>query len=345
MTANLFHQGVPLNFSFFVSASLALASILCSTAFAQSWAPTTGVLFANPATTKVGIGTATPTVSLEVAGAVKIRDSLIVANRNLLKEIDELKFVFSILFPDRMIFLNGGVFQMGKAGVVDAVHQVTLSSFSISNTECTQREYKRIMGATSNHSKFLGETNPVECVSWFDAVLYCNARSKFEGKDTVYTYTSRNGGYATSCLDLGGLVINYTKKGYRLPTEAEWEYACGTRTTSSYFFGNDTSQLKYYAWYAGNSLNTTHPVAMLFPNAWGLYDMAGNVAEWCNDWWASSYGSAAVTNPTGPGDSNNKVVRGGQWADSPAGCRTAPHPCTNLWYVGPCFGFRVVLPQ
>jgi len=141
------------------------------------------------------------------------------------------------------------------------------------------------MGTNPSHFKN-NPQNPVEMVSWHDAQAFCQKLSQITGKT------------------------------YRLPTEAEWEYACRAGTTTRYYFGDDANQLEDYAWYSGNSQNTTHPVGQKKPNAWGLYDMSGNVWEWCEDNWHNSY--AWVTN-----NSNVHIIRGGSWCSYPSGCRSA----------------------
>ncbi|MGA2506129.1 MAG: formylglycine-generating enzyme family protein [Chitinispirillaceae bacterium] len=217
-----------------------------------------------------------------------------------------------------------GTFLMGvdsiyqTAGIVntfgDTIHQVTLSAFYLDTTEVTQEEYLSLMGV--NPSYFRDSTNgasyPVEQVTWFDAVLYCNARSKSEGKDTIYSFSHITGEPGNGCQGLLDLAIDYMKNGYRLPTEAEWEYACRGGTTTNYWWGNDTNGMGDRAWTFYNSGNTTHIVATKVANAYGLYDMTGNVWELCNDWYGS-YPSGAITNPTGAATGTHRVLRGGSW--------------------------------
>jgi formylglycine-generating enzyme required for sulfatase activity len=139
--------------------------------------------------------------------------------------------------------------------------------------------------------------NPVERVSWNDAQAFCEKLSQI------------------------------TWKTYRLPTEAEWEYACRAGTTTRFYFGHDVNQSGNYAWYKGNSGNKTHPVGQKKPNAWGLYDMSGNVWEWCEDDWHDSY-AGAPNDGTAWIDNDNcsqsrKCLRGGSWSDLPSYCRSA----------------------
>lgn len=251
-----------------------------------------------------------------------------------------------------MKYISSGTFQMGQAGVPYAlpVHSVTVSSFFMDSTLVTQAAYLSLMGV--NPANFTGDSKrPVEMMTWFDAVLYCNKRSQRDGKDTVYSFTGITGTPGNGCTALAGLTINYAKNGYRLPTEAEFEYACRAGTTTPYYWGNDTtvSVMGNYAWYYLNSNNVTQAVAGKLPNAFGLYDMSGNVFEVCNDW-AGVYSSAVQTDPTGPTSGTVRIVRGGVYNYMPgegatllgsgyrdtAHCTVDPaHPWSNV-------GFRCV---
>lgn len=178
--------------------------------------------------------------------------------------------------------IPAGTFTMGDDN--DAP-EVTLSkSFSLGIHEVTQSQYERVMG--NNPSGFKGANNPVEQVSWEDAVEFCRKLSELPAEKAA------------------GRV-------YRLPTEAEWEYACRAGTTTKYSFGDDDSELGNYAWFKGNSGNTSHPVGGKKPNAWGLYDMHGNVWEWCQDWYGD-YPSGTVTDPMGATSGSYRVNRGGR---------------------------------
>ena len=251
-----------------------------------------------------------------------------------------------------MVQITGGTFQMGST-TGDAeeapVHTVTVSDFWLDTTEVTQKQYGDLMSSTYigftapswSSSYGLGDNNPAYYVNWYDAVLYCNARTKASGSsDTVYSYTSISGTPGNDC-ELSGLSIDLSKQGYRLPTEAEWEYACRGGTTTDYYWGSNSAG--DYAWYLSNSGSSTHPVAQKLPNAYGLYDMSGNVWEWCNDWYGS-YDSGSATNPTGPSSGSYRVRRGGSWHINASFLRSAfrfyYRPDIEYSY----FGFRVVLP-
>ncbi len=235
-----------------------------------------------------------------------------------------------------MVSLPGGTFQMGSTNTAlelgteddeEPIHSVTVSAFYMDSALVTQASYQSLMGVNPSYfdTGTLASRQPVESMTWFDAVLYCNARSKHDGYDTVYSYTSigfYSGGVAgNGCDSLGNLTINYSQNGYRLPTEAEWEYACRAGTTTDYYWGQsyppittaDTAEISVHAWWNLNSSNGTQPVATKPANAFGLYDMSGNAWEWCNDWWAQGYTSGSQTNPTGPTSGRYRVLRGGSW--------------------------------
>jgi formylglycine-generating enzyme required for sulfatase activity/serine/threonine protein kinase len=196
-----------------------------------------------------------------------------------------------------LVQIPAGTFLMGspssESGCDDdeTQHRVTITRpFYMGIHEVTQEQYEAMMG--NNPSNFKGAKNPVEQVSHDDAVAFCRKLSQPTGK-TV-----------------------------RLPTEAEWEYACRAGTTSRFSFGDSDSSLSDHAWYSGNSGRQTHSVGGRKPNAWGLYDMHGNVWEWCSDWYGE-YPSGNSIDPKGPNNGSIRVLRGGSWGHDPQDCRSA----------------------
>ena len=248
--------------------------------------------------------------------------------------------------PEGMVLIQsaGVEFQMGQSGFDSSEAPIHTAAFSyhfwIDTTEVTQATFAAVMGTASEAAE---ENLPVVNISWFDAALYCNARSKHDGKDTVYAYQSMSGAPGQNPV-LNELTIRSEAIGYRLPTEAEWEYACRIDSLTLFFWGNDYLAASTYAWTRENSDNAVHEVAQKKPNRFGLYDMAGNVWEWCNDWFDSRYYTIAPPlDPTGPQSGTERVIRGGSWKHSlyfsQAGTRskTAPQNSSNT------IGFRTVL--
>ena len=248
-----------------------------------------------------------------------------------------------------MINIPGGSFLMGTTNGKrnkKSVHKVTVSSFFIDRTEVTQGEYRRLMSkyySSYRKNKWSlsygsGDSYPAYNVNWYDAVLYCNARSREEGKDSVYSYGSIKGSAGNDCK-LKDISINMNNNGYRLPTEAEWEYACRAGTTTDYYWGNSVDGR--YCWNRGNSDLKTHPVGTKLPNNYGLYNMSGNVWEWCNDW-HSAYDSSSTNNPIGSSIGSSRVVRGGSWSSYVSNLRSAKRHDFNPNIKDYDIGFRVV---
>jgi formylglycine-generating enzyme required for sulfatase activity len=245
--------------------------------------------------------------------------------------------IYYYAVPAGFVRIEGGTFTMGspsnepQRNSEEVQHQVTVSAFYMGKYQVTQAEYQSVMG--TNPSNFKGSNLPVETVSWYDAVEYCNRLSQREGLIPAYTIDkSRSDPNNTSNIDdIKWLVtLNQNANGYRLPTEAEWEYACRAGTTTPFSTGNNitTSQANYYGDYPYNNNATgiyrkkTTAVGSFAPNPWGLYDMHGNVWEWCWDW-AGNYSSEAQDDPRGPVSGGDRVVRGGSWSHAGQALRSA----------------------
>jgi formylglycine-generating enzyme required for sulfatase activity len=227
-----------------------------------------------------------------------------------------------------MVLIPGGEFIMGDDKGQDdekPTHKVQISAFYMDKYEVTQKAYENMMG--TNPSKFKGPDKPVERLSWFGAIQYCNMRSLREG--------------LSPCYDLTTLQCNYDSNGYRLPTEAEWEYACRAGTDTKYSFGNAPDRLGQYAWFKTNANKTTHPVGQKKPNPWGLYDMHGNLWEWCNDYYDQNYyQKSGGENPLGPSTGQERVLRGGSWAGSAESSRSSTRYSETPGFADVCFGYE-----
>jgi formylglycine-generating enzyme required for sulfatase activity len=240
----------------------------------------------------------------------------------------------------KMVLLPGGSFVMGSRHGRDEekpAHMVSIGSFMIDAHEVTQAEFEKLgkLEAFSNPSHFQGADLPVEQVTWPQAARYCNARSRQEGLQPCYNEETGECDFAAT--------------GYRLPTEAEWEYACRAGAETDYTFGGDARQLGDYAWFAANSARKTHPVGRKKPNAWGLYDMHGNVAEWCQDVYDPAYysSSSPPKDPRGPESGNDYVLRGGSWKSAADALRSSARLGENPGFSDACLardaiGFRCV---
>ena len=233
--------------------------------------------------------------------------------------------------PRNMVYVEGGSFQMGSNdGDSDEkpVHQVTVSSFWIGKYEVTQAEWKEVMG--SNPSNWKGDQLPVESVSWYDAVDYCNKRSIKEGLTPCYSGSG------------AGITCNWNANGYRLPTEAEWEYAARGGKHSKGYKYSGSNDIGSVAWYDGNAGNKTHEVGTKAANELGLHDMSGNVWEWCWDWYDSGYyAKSPGSDPRGAGSGSYRGLRGGSWYGLDNYCRVANRSGNNPGNGGSSNGLRL----
>ena len=242
--------------------------------------------------------------------------------RRLSQFISLSVFLFSVIsvhsqksFEPEMVFVEGGTFQMGSSSgdsIEQPVHSVTLSSFNIGKYEVTQAQWKAVMG--SNPSNFSGCDNcPVEQVSWNDVQEFIRELNAQTGKN------------------------------YRLPTESEWEYAARGGEQSRGYTYSGSNDINAVAWHGGNSEEITHAVGGKQANELGIYDMSGNVWEWCSDWY-DNYSGNSETNPTGASWGLYRVLRGGSWFDDADFCRAAFRDGYNPGHWLFDYGFRLVLP-
>jgi formylglycine-generating enzyme required for sulfatase activity len=239
-----------------------------------------------------------------------------------------------------MVYLPGGQFMMGASqGDADEgpAHKVKLGSFMMDKCTVTHDMFTKVQLPNPSHWQD-NPKKPVERVRWRDAKQYCNERSLLEGLKPCYNEKTMD----WEC--------DYSANGYRLPTEAEWEYACRAGSEGLYDFGQP-DKLGQYAWFADNAGQKTHPVGQKKPNLWGLYDMYGNVSEWCEDVYSAAYyrESPAVDphGPPSPGKDVQRVMRGGSWKSSAAMCRATFRQGQRTGDTDACFftdfcGFRCV---
>ena len=239
-----------------------------------------------------------------------------------------------------MVSLPGGEFLMGsdKGNADEApAHKVKVSTFLIDKFEVTHAMFTKAQLPNPSHWQD-NPKKPVERVRWRDAKVYCNERSLLEKLKPCYNEK-------TPDFD-----CDYAANGYRLPTEAEWEYACRAGTHGSYDFGSE-DKLRQFAWFAGNAADKTHAVGEKKPNRWGIFDLYGNVSEWCEDVYNPTYYKESPpvdpTGPPNPGKDVKRVMRGGSWKASADMCRATLRQGERTGDSDACFytdycGFRCV---
>jgi formylglycine-generating enzyme required for sulfatase activity len=235
-----------------------------------------------------------------------------------------------------MVSIPANTFLMGSirgAPNESPAHAVSVDAYLIDRHEVTQEEYEKFV--IGNPSKFKEPNNPVDRVRWVEAALYCNARSTAEGLEPCYNEET--------------FECHFETNGYRLPTEAEWENACRAGTKGDYSFAGGEAKLANVAWFKGDASDRTHVVGSKQPNAWGLYDMHGNVSEWCQDIYDGTfYENAPSSNPCNPTGGEARVLRGGSYSSNPKHCRStsrsgeSPGSFADACFARPDIGFRCV---
>jgi formylglycine-generating enzyme required for sulfatase activity len=228
---------------------------------------------------------------------------------------------FTIEFGDgvnmEFVLINSGSFMMGSSeqeGDSDETprHKVTITKpFYLGKYEVTQEQWKKVMG--NNPSSFRGNDNPVDTVSWKDCIAFTEKLSSMMGRKLT------------------------------LPSEAQWEYACRAGSIYKWFYVADDLNAGDYGWIDSNSGGTTHPVGLKEPNEWGLYDMYGNIQEWCLDWYQNPYADGEAVDPSGPKEGDSRVIRGGGWGDFLDNARSSYRNANGENEANDGTGFRCVL--
>jgi len=236
------------------------------------------------------------------------------------------------VISQNMVLVEGGTFQMGSNSGDDSekpVHDVLINSFYISNHEVTQREWEDIM--SDNNSQYKNENLPVQNINWDEAVQYCNLRSSREGLNKCYSFEEKN----------GQIKCDWNMNGYRLPTEAEWEYSARGGKKSQKKIYSGSNEIDIVSWYFSSIGDTVHNVMTKTPNELGLYDMSGNVWEWCWDWFGK-YSDKLQKNPVGAISGTHRIIRGGAWDEEENCCSVSYREGADPSFKSDNIGFRIV---
>lgn len=222
----------------------------------------------------------------------------------------------------------------------ETLHQVKLSSFWMDTVEITRSEFSHLLGFEPSQCSCRGNC-PVDNVTWFDAIAFCNARSRSQARDTVYRYVHASRDASGHFIDLEQVSANPDADGFRLPTEAQWEVAARAGAGTPWGWGIDSTPATSFSWFAWNSSSTSHAVGTLAANAWGFHDLQGNVWEWTWDWY-NGYDTLDSLDPSGSSTGDMRCYRGGGW-ESPANhLRSALRNGAAPTYRDPSLGFRCV---
>ena len=267
----------------------------------------------------------------------------------------------------KMVWIPAGNFEMGQTGVATPAHGVTLTNgFYMGIHQITQKQWNEIMETTIQEQEAftslglygVGDNYPMYYVNWYEAVIFCNKLSVLEELTPAYSIDGETDPEkwiddygeipatwdAINRDDWDKIQIDPNSEGYRLPTEAQWEYACRAGTTTLYYWGDETevATVGAHAWYSSNA-SSTQEVGTKQVNAFGLYDMHGNVWEWCWDWYGA-YTDTAKEDPTGASSGSGRMLRGGSWGNSVEVLQSANRLSSDPNGRGLNFGFRVARP-
>ncbi|MDD3534767.1 MAG: SUMF1/EgtB/PvdO family nonheme iron enzyme [Candidatus Cloacimonetes bacterium] len=261
--------------------------------------------------------------------------------------------VWEFFKPKEFIYVAGGNFIMGDTRGEGnenelPIHSINLNPFYVAKYMVTQKEYKKVMGVNPSEDYGVGDNYPVYNVNWYEAIMYCNRRSVAEGLTPAYSIQGlQNPDDWEKSFEQGNdawdsVECNWEADGYRLPTEAEWEYAARGASNSPDYLYSGSDNINEVAWYSENAGSQTQAVGKKAPNALGIYDMSGNLFEWCWDLYSKSYYSESPShNPTGASITPARVGRGGGWEGDKEYSRISFRGSCHPIYATEHSGFRL----